>query len=79
MDTSEFDDFKIVITKSGYTLDDFEFNKTDQTNYNQNIYAKKGFITIKRKSTQKEKSYNTGHGKSQIPNFETDLNSGFFD
>lgn len=79
MNSSEFDDFKNEIPKNGYDIKDFELNKKDLTNWQPNEIVKiQGTITVKRKSTKKKKTYNTGHGTSCGAEFARDLQSGFF-
>lgn len=79
MHSSEFDDFKNELSRNGYNLNDFELNHTDLTNWQPNqIVTIQGSITIKRKSTKKEKSYNTGSGTHWVVDFSDDLKSGFF-
>lgn len=80
MDASEFDDINTAIRENGHRIEDFQFNGKDSTQWSPNEIVKiQGSITIKCKSTQKEKSYRTGHGTSSASAFSKDLEKRFFD
>lgn len=73
MHHTEFDDFKKEVTKGGLDLTDFELNNTDLTNWQPHQLTQlQGSISITRKSTQKQKSYQTGHGNRWVANFSFD-------
>lgn len=80
MHSSELDDFKTEISRNGFIINDFKLNGVDLTNWQSHqIIEIQGSVTVKRISTQKQKSYSTGHGTSWVADFAKDLKSGFFE
>lgn len=78
IDQSELDDFKQAIATSGLDADDFELIEHPHENRGAEIYAVTGEITIKRKSTGRQMSYNAGHGSTWPTDFGDDLSKGIF-
>ena len=79
MNKSELDDFKTALSKHGYSETDFELNEIDLTNWTPNtIVSIHGEITIKRKSTNKKRTYPSGNGTHWVVDFETELKQGIF-
>jgi hypothetical protein len=79
MDKTEIEDFIENIKRHGFNVDDFQLNHVDQTQWDpKNIVPIKGKVTVKRKSTKKEKDYSTGHGTHWVADFCDDLKNGFY-
>ncbi len=79
MDSSVLDDFRTEILKNGYDINDFKLNNSDLTSWQSYQLSQiNELATVKRKSTQKEKSYNAGNATSWVADFSKDLKLGFF-
>lgn len=77
MDNGQQEDYESAISGKGFNLNDFLI--TEETHKPQSAeYFVSGTITIKRKSTNIEKQYNSGHGSSWPAEFTDDLNQGKF-
>lgn len=80
MDNSDWEDFKEILTRNKYLESDFESAEEDLTNWDRNsIVPIREKITIKRISTKKEKTYQSGSGTSWLDDFERDVQQGVFD
>jgi hypothetical protein len=78
IDQSEIDDFRNIIKNQNLDPDDFEINEIDLTDYTKSPYILKGKISIIRKSNNKTRTYNSGHGTSWPADFGDDLAGGLF-
>lgn len=78
VDDSEREDFEQAIRRKGLDPDDFELIETRDQPHGRETYAITGTVTIKRKSTDAEKSYQAGHRSAWPAEFENDLTSGVF-
>lgn len=75
---SEKEDFEQAIHGKGLDPADFELVESRDQPQGGGTYAITGTVTIKRKSTGAEKSYQAGHGSAWPAEFENDLTSGVF-
>lgn len=75
------EEFERVLLKKGLKSDDFERSYQDEPMQGLEIQALKCHVTVKRKSTEKQKTYKAlGFGvTSWTIEFEQDLNRGVFD
>jgi hypothetical protein len=78
VDDSEREDFEQAILNRGFELDDFELIERRELTGEKEIYAIAGTVTIKRKSSDIEKSYQAGHGSAWPAEFSNHLNTGVF-
>lgn len=80
MDQSERDDFDAALGRFGYPANDFKITVTDDTKYDPSggVVPINEIVTVKRISTNKEKSYYSGQFSHWMVDFENDLRSGVF-
>jgi len=77
MNNDEKEDFESAISSNNLDLNDFE--ATEEIHNPQSTeFSESGAITIKRKSTNIQKEYKSGHGSSWPAEFTDDLNQGKF-
>lgn len=81
MSTSKLNVFKTAIKQNGFDSADFELTEKNLTRWDTPQLVGipiQGSITVMRKSTQKQKSYATGHGANGLNEFIRDLATGFY-
>lgn len=79
MDKSDKDDFEEVLSRFGYSSNDFKITETDVTNYDPNrIVPLDEYVNVKRISTKIERSYYSGNISHWVVDFEKDLTDGKF-
>lgn len=77
---SNLEDFKAVLHECGHAENDFEINAIDLTQYTPNSsFVSEGKVTVKRKSTTKERTYRSGYNRHWVLDFEEELKKGIFD
>ncbi len=86
MSNTELEDFKKVLADNNYSEKDFELHETDLTGditpstlESIHLVPIKGKITVKRISTNKERTYDTGWNTHWVADFAGELKQGFFD
>ncbi len=75
---SEREDFTQAINHHGLDVDDFELTEQRDQPIGTDVQPITGQVTIRRKSTGAEKTYDAGHGSSWPAEFEQDLQQGGF-
>jgi hypothetical protein len=71
--------FKALLALHNLTGDDFKLSEIDTTDpKTDEIFALMGTLTVKQKSTGKEKQYPIGDGSVWLTEFERDIIGGFF-
>lgn len=75
---SEMEDYKNIISNSGLDVDDFLIQEQKDPMIGTEVQPITETITIRRKSTGKEKTYKAGHGSAWPAEFSDDLTGGIF-
>ena len=75
---SEREDFEQAIRDKGFDLDDFELIENRDPPRGGEVHAITGTLTIKRRSTGLERTYQAGYGSAWPAEFSDDLNNGVF-
>lgn len=79
MENDEKQEIMDIISTQNLNYDDFEFNKTNSTEYaSDRLSAITGEIQITYKPSKKSKKYKTGHGTSWLADFEFDLRTNAY-
>ncbi|MCE0721827.1 MULTISPECIES: hypothetical protein [Legionella] len=78
MEADLLDEYKDILSRYGYDENDFELTEKDETDYTQDPYFTVGKVSIRCKSTDITKTYNTGHSSIWPTDFEDDLRVGYF-
>lgn len=75
---SENDDFRKAINDLGLDPDDFSIQEEQDPVSASGVAPVTGRVTVQRKSTGIERTYEAGHGTSWAASFEDDLRRGVF-
>lgn len=75
---SEVEDFYSSIKQLGFKDNDFEMSQTPAPLSGGGIQPIVGTVTVKRKSTGANKTYQAGHGSSWPASFHDELKKGVF-
>lgn len=78
IDDSERDDFEQAIRTKSFDLDDFELIEKHDPPGREDIHPITGTVTIKRRSSGIERTYQAGYGSTWPAQFSDDLNNGVF-
>jgi len=71
-------DFVSILHRHQLTETDFILQETEMTDVVDEVYPIRGSVTIIRKSSLREREYQTGHGTAWTVEFEKDLTQGAF-
>ncbi|SIT51570.1 conserved hypothetical protein [Paraburkholderia piptadeniae] len=71
-------DFVAILHRQQLAETDFILQETETTDVVDEVYPLRGSVTIIRKSTLREREYQTGHGTAWTVEFEKDLMQGAF-
>jgi len=74
---SEREDFRSLISAAGFKVADFELHETEDPPEGI-IYAVRGRVSVKRKSTGGTREYRAGHMSTWLADFDRDLRGGVF-
>ncbi len=75
---SEKEDFDSVLTKYGYTSDDFSLSPREDPYPAEGIGALTGEVIVRSSKSSIDRTYATGHGTAWVVAFEEDLRTGGF-
>jgi hypothetical protein len=75
---SELDEFHKEISEVGLSIEDFSYTETDLTDWGPFVEYLHGEIAITRKSTNKQRTYNSGTGGHWLADFTKDLRGGYY-
>lgn len=78
IELDELDDFRAAIVKNRYSISDFEIEEFPETGSKTAIYAIRGHIKVRRKSTGVTLDYRPGHASSWPSEFEDALRTREF-
>lgn len=78
IDDTELHDFRGALKEHGYSEDDFELSSQQDPLPAGAIAPIKGRVTVKRKQTGVERTYEAGHGTAWVAAFATDLATNRF-
>ncbi len=79
IENDEKENFHAVLVARNLSADDFSLKELDTTDpKTDEILALKGFVTVTRKSTQKQAQYPIGDGSIWVSEFQRDLDDGLF-
>ncbi|BAN27087.1 putative uncharacterized protein (plasmid) [Caballeronia insecticola] len=71
-------DFLAILSRHRLDEGDFFVQEGGACDVVDDVYPLQGLVTITRRSTLKERDYQTGHGTQWPVAFEKDLNKGMF-
>lgn len=78
LNESEVQDFWSAIAAAGYSKDDFELTEIEEKSHASGLYALRGKVVVRRKSTAVTRDYPAGHMTSWVAEFDAELCRGAY-
>jgi len=78
IDSTEFEDYKAILRKHGYSEEDFELSEIENSTEVWGIQPVTGKVIITNIKSGIEKTYKAGHESQWVIDFEDDLKSNVF-